>query len=290
MVISMAEPVPSPPYSLSGLSPTYSDESFSEVSPSELSDVTPQAVGPDEGFMPLMEEEPDIGLLNELTLTDEAKKIVYGCGPDMTSSEYHTSDTSGMTSPNDSETCELIPGRPEQLLVCSRNFVRRRDSSTSNSSYNSDSIIENLDNVLQAVSEAPLHGTVMENDGMISFIAEDLEEMIRMSTPASRGSQTPSNRSVSSASSVTSSYCGSSLSGMSRSSSFPQQPSPDDIPPIDPHAVKDLETHSKRVADNLDLLMGNLRTNLHKVNQSFSQPNTRLYLELTRCSHERCLR
>jgi hypothetical protein len=55
------------------------------------------------------------------------------------------------------------------------------------------------------------------------------------------------------------------MGGMSRSPSSVFQQSPDDIPPIDPQAINDLEMHALKVADNLDLLMGNLKSNLHKV-------------------------
>lgn len=54
-------------------------------------------------------------------------------------------------------------------------------------------------------------------------------------------------------------------SEMSRSPSSQFPHSPIDIPPIDPMAVMELEMAAKRVADNVDLLMGNLRSNLHKV-------------------------
>lgn len=79
------------------------------------------------------------------------------------------------------------------------------------------------------------------------------------------GSSTTSSRrsSLRSFSSVSSSA--SSVVGVSRSPSSLFQQSPDDIPPIDPQAINDLEMHALQVADNLDLLMGNLRSNLHKV-------------------------
>lgn len=41
----------------------------------------------------------------------------------------------------------------------------------------------------------------------------------------------------------------------------------DDVPVIDPHTLKDLETHAKRVADNLQQMMAVLKTNLHKVGE-----------------------
>lgn len=54
-------------------------------------------------------------------------------------------------------------------------------------------------------------------------------------------------------------------SGLSQSTSSILQQSPDDIPPIDPQAVIELENHARHVADSLDLMMTNLRSNLHKV-------------------------
>ncbi|XP_074644744.1 uncharacterized protein LOC141901424 [Tubulanus polymorphus] len=128
--------------------------------------------------------------------------------------------------------------------------------------------LERLESVIQAVTEIPLHeqGVLLKDGKMMSFVAEDLNEMIRMSSPLSRSSRTNSIRSISSVNSISSSsYCSTSVSGMSRSSSLPLHPSPDEIPPIDPHALKDIETHAKRVADNLDLMMGNLKATLHKM-------------------------
>ena len=56
---------------------------------------------------------------------------------------------------------------------------------------------------------------------------------------------------------------------MSQSPSSVCQQSPDDIPPIDASAVIELENHAARVADSLDLMMGNIRNNLHKVELYF---------------------
>jgi len=41
--------------------------------------------------------------------------------------------------------------------------------------------------------------------------------------------------------------------------------SPEDIPPIDPRIVYDLELHARRVADNLDNMMQTLTNKLYKV-------------------------
>ena len=54
-------------------------------------------------------------------------------------------------------------------------------------------------------------------------------------------------------------------SGMSRSPSSAYPQSPDLIPPIDPIAIVEIENQARLVADSLDLMMGNLRGNLHNV-------------------------
>ncbi len=41
--------------------------------------------------------------------------------------------------------------------------------------------------------------------------------------------------------------------------------SPDDVPPIDPRAMMDLETHARNVAINVDHMMASLQNSLHKV-------------------------
>lgn len=126
----------------------------------------------------------------------------------------------------------------------------------------------------------PLQGTVEKHGDMVEFVAEDLQEKIKLSSPVSRQdtsgsegrhSRTPSlrttsssNYSISSNSSIASSSTWSTNAGMSRSPSR-QQNSPIDIPPIDPGVLVDLEEHAKRVADSLDLMMGSLRTNLHRM-------------------------
>ncbi|XP_064633024.1 uncharacterized protein LOC135491225 [Lineus longissimus] len=193
--------------------------------------------------------------------------------------KFRNASTGSSSSPSQSES-SLRGGaegynanRPESLVLprplqfYERQKLSEFSDSFSNVSGDSEISLENLDNVIQAVTENPLHeqGLILKEGGMMAFVAEDLNELVKMSSPMSRGSRTPSSRSVSSVSSVTSSYCSTSVSGMSRSSSLPLHPSPDDIPPIDPHAVKDIETHAKRVADNLDLMMGNLKNNLHKM-------------------------
>ncbi|GFR85548.1 BLOC-1-related complex subunit 6 [Elysia marginata] len=111
-------------------------------------------------------------------------------------------------------------------------------------------------------------GTVTRKGDLIEFVASDLQEKIKQSSPlsqpdaASSGSRRSSIKSYASASSSTSFATS---SGLSQSPSSACQQSPDDIPPIDAAAVIELELHATRVADSLDLMMGNIRNNLHKM-------------------------
>lgn len=115
------------------------------------------------------------------------------------------------------------------------------------------------------------HGTILRKGDMIEFVADDLTEKIKRSSPMSTsradsssiGSRRSSQRSIASTSSATSTSV---TSGVSRSPSSLLTQSPDTaLPAIDPGAVMELETAARRVADSVDLMMGNLRNNLHKM-------------------------
>ncbi|XP_041377992.1 uncharacterized protein LOC121390273 [Gigantopelta aegis] len=114
-------------------------------------------------------------------------------------------------------------------------------------------------------------GMIMRKGDLIEFVASDLEDKIRHSSPISlTGSSVSSRRSSlrsihSFSSSTSTSMATSTASGMSRSPSSLYQQSPDDIPPIDPLAIIDLENQARLVADSIDLMMGNLRGSLHKM-------------------------
>ncbi|XP_061186663.1 uncharacterized protein LOC133194770 [Saccostrea echinata] len=133
-----------------------------------------------------------------------------------------------------------------------------------------DSEFENIEETM--LSKSMPHGVVMKKGELFEFVADDLQEKIRQSSPLPKtessglSSRTSSSRSIASISSGNSSAMGTSMaSEMSRSPSTHFQNSPIDIPPIDPMAVMELEMAAKRVADNVDLLMGNLKSNLHKM-------------------------
>lgn len=124
-------------------------------------------------------------------------------------------------------------------------------------------------NETSSLSSSLPHGTIMRKGDMIQFVADDLQEKIKQSSPMSYVADTVSTNSrrssVRSIASFSSSTSFATSSGVSRSPSSQFQQSPDDIPPIDAAAVKELEDHACRVADNLDLMMGNIRNNLHKM-------------------------
>ncbi|XP_046342661.2 uncharacterized protein LOC124123531 [Haliotis rufescens] len=146
-------------------------------------------------------------------------------------------------------------GRTQSEIIEINSSLRRRDGLGSD----------------EYLSKSLPHGTIMRKGEMIEFVAEDLQEKIRRSSPLSRtdsscySSRRSSLRSVSSSTSVSTSMATSTASGMSRSPSSLFQQSPDDIPPIDPQAVLELENQAHLVADSVDLMMGNLKANLHKM-------------------------
>ncbi|KAH3816649.1 hypothetical protein DPMN_118169 [Dreissena polymorpha] len=122
----------------------------------------------------------------------------------------------------------------------------------------------------ELLSKSLPHGKVIQlQTGMIEFIADDLIEKIKMSSPMSKtasevsSSRRSSDLSITSMDSMASSSLATSMtSGRSRSS-YPQ--SPDCMPPIDPIAVHEIENHARMVAENVDQMMTNLRENLHKM-------------------------
>ncbi|XP_022081128.1 BLOC-1-related complex subunit 6-like isoform X1 [Acanthaster planci] len=103
-----------------------------------------------------------------------------------------------------------------------------------------------------------LHGTVTRQGEMLSFVADDLMEKIRQSgdplKAKDRGSSTGS------------SACHTPSSSHSRTPSLsPSGISASAIPPVDPTALADIEKHSKRVADSVELMMGHLSSTLQNM-------------------------
>ncbi|GFN88762.1 Bloc-1-related complex subunit 6 [Plakobranchus ocellatus] len=119
-----------------------------------------------------------------------------------------------------------------------------------------------------SLSQSLPQGTITRKGDLIEFVASDLQEKIKQSSPLSQPDATSSGSrrsSIKSFASASSSTSFATSSGLSHSPSSLCQQSPDDIPPIDAAAVVELENHATRVADSLDLMMGNIRNNLHKM-------------------------
>lgn len=127
---------------------------------------------------------------------------------------------------------------------------------------------EGVDISDEGLSKSLPHGMIMRKGDMIEFIADDLQEKIRRSSPMSKTASSVSSRRssmISISSNASSTMATSGTSGMSRSPSSAYPQSPDLIPPIDPIAIVEIENQARLVADSLDLMMGNLRNNLHKM-------------------------
>lgn len=248
----------------------------------------------------MISNSPSVEMRSRLTSADDTDSTIKpGNQKDSDSSDSKSIETLDYASSEDksietidSEDDRQIGGnsevqnRPESLILYNRtvNHEKRRSRSddhkkidtTRNMSSSTavdiplrrDSEFENIEETM--LSKSMPHGTVTRKGDMIEFVVDDLQEMIKRSSPLTQtassatSSRRSSLRSYSSVSSSTSSAIGT-ASGVSRSPSSLFQQSPDDIPPIDPQAIHDLEMHALKVADNLDLLMGNLKTNLHKM-------------------------
>ncbi|XP_052067576.1 dentin sialophosphoprotein-like [Mytilus californianus] len=247
----------------------------------------------------MISNSPSVEMRSRLTSAEDTDSTIKpGNQKDSDSSDSKSIETLDYTSSEDksietidSEDDRQIGGnsdvqnRPESLILNKTvNHEKRRSRSDDHKKIDTtrtmssstavdiplrrDSEFENIEETM--LSKSMPHGTVTRKGDMIEFVADDLQEMIKRSSPLTQtassetSSRRSSLRSYSSVSSSTSSAIGT-ASGVSRSPSSLFQQSPDDIPPIDPQAVHDLEMHALKVADNLDLLMGNLKTNLHKM-------------------------
>ncbi|KAK2152452.1 hypothetical protein LSH36_328g02008 [Paralvinella palmiformis] len=168
-----------------------------------------------------------------------------------------------------------------------RRLMKKDSSASSLSEFSSRS--SSMDALIEAAMSTPLQsqGMVTTEGDMVAFVASGLEHMIRMSSPMSRntdsGNLTPrSMTSISSSASgwSTSSASGWSYSGLSRLAPQDKQQrslsellgspsvltqSPDDVPPVDPRALMDLEMHARNVANSLDNMMSTLKKNIYKM-------------------------
>lgn len=150
--------------------------------------------------------------------------------------------------------------------VCEEDRVERKRSKSSG--FPIPRVKEGVDISDEGLSKSLPHGMIMRKGDMIEFVADDLQEKIRRSSPMSKTASSVSSRRsslISISSNGSSTMATSVTSGMSRSPSSAYPQSPDLIPPIDPIAIVEIENQARLVADSLDLMMGNLRNNLHKM-------------------------
>ncbi|XP_072026268.1 uncharacterized protein [Amphiura filiformis] len=171
-----------------------------------------------------------------------------GPDPESESDIIHSLGGSGASSPTSSATSSGMSIGPEYAHSYPQPSVRPKDhrNATWPEGLTSSSVgAGSKQRSTGSVGSLPFDGTVTRDGEMVSYVADDLLEKIRRSaSPRVRGASSPSTTSQSSS-----------------RSSFASSA----IPPIDPTALADLEKHSKRVADSLDLMMGHLNSTLHNM-------------------------
>jgi hypothetical protein len=176
-------------------------------------------------------------------------------------------DSSDYPSAEDEEP-DLCINRPDSLsLPRPLQYYEKRKKVNRGMSESSMSTSSSVDALIEEVSRTPLssQGTVSVNDDkMMEFVVTDLSNMIKLSSPMSQSSGSP--RSVTSSMSgwSSSSASGWSYSGISRSPSV-LTASPEDMPPVDPRALLDLEQQAVAVAGSLDHMLGTLSSSLQRM-------------------------
>ncbi|XP_054000793.1 BLOC-1-related complex subunit 6 isoform X2 [Hylaeus anthracinus] len=132
------------------------------------------------------------------------------------------------------EKMSTVGGRPDQL-----NLKNRRDSLVED---------EDLDppSYHKAMGYLQLEGTVMQDGDMVLFVAEDLENKIKLSSPVTKKGETPSFPG-----SRSSTPC------LYRQALTPQ------LPLLDHNVLNELEMEARKVATSVDALTENLAAILH---------------------------
>lgn len=153
--------------------------------------------------------------------------------------------------PDDVSSC-----RPESLYL-SRSAIHRREKQwlSKKGSYSSLSECDSshsgsMEALIAASTSTPLHaqGTVAIDGDMITFVADGINELIKRSrNDCLSASGATRSTSTGSLSSSTSGWSASAVSpGYSRTTRSPSVHSPEDIPPIDPKAIHDLEVQDRK--------------------------------------------
>ncbi|XP_060818188.1 BLOC-1-related complex subunit 6 isoform X1 [Bombus pascuorum] len=127
-----------------------------------------------------------------------------------------------------------IGGRPDQLNLRHRESSPIEDDDIDPPSYH------------KAMGYLQLEGTVMQDGDMVLFVAEDLENKIKLSSPVTKKGETPSFPG-----SRSSTPC------LYRQALTPQ------VPLLDHNVLNELEMEARKVATSVDALTENLAAILH---------------------------
>ncbi|XP_043253182.1 BLOC-1-related complex subunit 6 isoform X2 [Colletes gigas] len=132
------------------------------------------------------------------------------------------------------EKMSAVGGRPDQLNLKNRRNSLVEDEDLDPPSYH------------KAMGYLQLEGTVMQDGDMVLFVAEDLENKIKLSSPVTKKGETPSFPG-----SRSSTPC------LYRQALTPQ------LPPLDHNVLNELEMEARKVATSVDALTENLAAILH---------------------------
>ncbi|XP_013416974.1 BLOC-1-related complex subunit 6 [Lingula anatina] len=139
---------------------------------------------------------------------------------------------------------------------------------------------EDAVDVLDELAKTPLQsqGTVMKEGELVAFVADDLQQKIKLSSPCSKDGDLGGvrERKDSQASSLkttsSSNYSLSSNSSVTSSSTWSTAATPihrrrsnADVPPIDPHVLRDIEIQATHISDNLDQMLKKLKTSMERM-------------------------
>ncbi|KZC11685.1 Uncharacterized protein C17orf59 like protein [Dufourea novaeangliae] len=132
------------------------------------------------------------------------------------------------------EKMNAVGGRPDQLNLQNRGDSPVEDEDIDPPSYH------------KAIGYLQLEGTVMQDGDMVLFVAEDLENKIKLSSPVTKKGETPSFPG-----SRSSTPC------LYRQALTPQ------LPLLDHNILNELEMEARKVATSVDALTENLAAILH---------------------------
>ncbi|XP_029043092.1 BLOC-1-related complex subunit 6 isoform X1 [Osmia bicornis bicornis] len=132
------------------------------------------------------------------------------------------------------EKMNVVGSRPDQLNLRNRESSPTDDDDVDPPSYH------------KAMGYLQLEGTVMQDGDMVLFVAEDLENKIKLSSPVTKKGETPSFPG-----SRSSTPC------LYRQALTPQ------VPLLDHNVLNELEMEARKVATSVDALTENLAAILH---------------------------